>query len=188
VFVVDVGEDNLVSARHFTDYLHRPFQRLTFDVEGYSQPAELLKAAIEYVNENARIAEPGVPSPIIEITLCGRLGFPNSALDLRKLRDDTQKRCAAFHVRVRNMTVPVELDLETNGRNDLSRELVERRVVEGLIGRDKRYARSAPAMTEAVIYAKEQALLGEEPEKIAESIAAKTLPGNSPREHSSATQ
>jgi len=32
VFLVEVGEDNSVTARHIDDYLHRPFQRLNFDV------------------------------------------------------------------------------------------------------------------------------------------------------------
>lgn len=175
VFVVDVGEDDTVSARHFTDYMHRPFQRLSFEVDGHSEPAELLASATRFVKENARSTEPGLPAPIIEITLRGRLGFLNSALDLRKLRDDAQKHCGAFHVRVRNMTVPADLSVEADIRPEMSKELVERRVVESLVGRDKRYKRITPSMAEAVIYAKEQALIGEDPQKIAESIAQRAL-------------
>ncbi len=172
-FVVDVGEDNSVSATHVTEYLHRPFQRLVFEVDRYDEPAELLAEAVKFVGANARGPEPGLPAPILEVTLRGSLGFPNSALDLRKFRDEAQRICGAFHVRVRNMTIPVELSADHEIETDISRERLERSIVEGLVHRDKRFRPIMSELAAAVVYTKEQALLGEEPEKIAEAIAGR---------------
>ncbi|MBL0241029.1 MAG: hypothetical protein IPQ00_10725 [Chloracidobacterium sp.] len=36
VFVVEVGEDNTVDARHIEDYHYRPFQQMQFNVTGYA--------------------------------------------------------------------------------------------------------------------------------------------------------
>ena len=106
-FIVDIGEDNSVSARHVTEYTHRPFQRLYFEVDRFEQPAELTAAALEYVSESAREATAELPPPVLEITLKGQLGFPNSALELKKIRDEA-KKITSLHVLVKNHSVPIE--------------------------------------------------------------------------------
>lgn len=171
-FVVDVAEDNSVAARHVTEYTHRPFQRLVFEVDRFAQPAELVSSAVEYVRGNARRAESGLPPPILEITLKGRLGFPNSSLDLKQLRDTTQAITGALHVRIKNHTVPADLSLNIGLEEELGRDRLERRVVEGLVRRDKRFRDRGNEVSAAIVGAKQQALIGEEPAKIAEFISA----------------
>ncbi|MBK9162817.1 MAG: exonuclease SbcCD subunit D [Acidobacteria bacterium] len=173
-FIVDVADDNSVSARHVTEYTHRPFQRLYFEVDRFEQPAELTAAAIEYVRQNAREATADLPPPVLEITLKGQLGFANSALELKKIRDEVKKITSAFHVLVKNHSVPIEYAVAEDVDRSANRETLERHVVGDLVARDKRYRKVMPELAEAVIGAKRQALDGEDPEKIAEFIAQKS--------------
>jgi exonuclease SbcD len=179
-FVVEVAEDNSVSARHVTEYHHRSFQRLQFDVTSYDDPKKIVEGVLALVRSNARPALEGIPAPIIEIALNGQLGFPNSQLDLKKVREESQKITGALHIRVKNNAVPAEYAVAADLEHDAERETVERRVVEDLVARDKRFRSRAAALSQTIIGAKQQALLGEEPEKIAEFIAQMTKPTTAP--------
>jgi DNA repair exonuclease len=170
-FVVEIGEDNVVNARHVTEYRHRPFQRLKFEVTRFSDTKILTDDLLEMVSGSARSAVEGEPAPIIEITLTGQLGFPNSLLEIKKMRDETQKMTGALHVRIKNHATPIEYAVAADVDEDIGREKLERRVVEDLVTRDKRFKSNISNISQAVIGAKQQALLGEEPEKIAEFIA-----------------
>lgn len=179
VLLVEVGEDDSVSARHIQDYRQRPFQRMPFDVTGKSEAAEITEGVIEKVRREGRVAEEGVPAPIIEITLRGQLGFPNSQLETQKIRETAREITGALHIRLKNHTVPVEYAVAADLEEDAGREKLERRVIEDLVVRDSRYKGRAADLSDAVIGAKRLALNDEEPEKIAEFIAQKTV--QSPR-------
>lgn len=172
-FVVEVSDENTVSARHVTDYVYRPFQRLKFDVTPFSDPKSVLDGVLQMVSADARPAVEGDPAPIIEITLTGQLGFPNSQLDMKKMRDETLRMTGALHVRVKNHAVPIEYAVAANADQEMGRDMLEKRVVEDLVIRDKRFRTNRQGISEAVIGAKQQALLGDDPEKIAEFIAQK---------------
>ncbi|QYO66458.1 exonuclease SbcCD subunit D [Leptolyngbya sp. 7M] len=174
-FVVEIGEDNSVTAKHVTDYVYRPFQRLKFDVTPFSEPQEITESVLQMVSRDARTAVEGDPAPIIEITLTGQLGFPNSQLEMKKMRDETQKMTGALHVRVKNHSTPIEYAVAADEDENIGRDQLEKRVVEDLVIRDKRFRTNRQNISEAVIGAKQQALLGDEPEKIAEFISQKLL-------------
>jgi exonuclease SbcD len=173
VFVVDVDDENNVSARHIGEYRHRPFQRIGYDVRTNDEPQNVTEGVLTKVSQQARVAESELPAPIIEITLRGQLGFPNSMLEMQKIREETLEMTAALHVRIKNHTVPVEYAVAADLEEDASREKLERRVIEDLIIRDSRYKKNPVEISEAVIGAKRLALSDEEPEKIAEFIAMK---------------
>jgi DNA repair protein SbcD/Mre11 len=172
-FLVEVDERNQVTARHLRDYRQRPFQRLSFDVSGYEEAKAITDGVLEKVKLEAREAEAGEPQPIIEITLRGHLGIPNSVLELKKIRDEAQKLTDALHVRVKNHSAPVEYAVAADLEEDVSREKLERRVIEDLIARDNRYKTRVENISEAVIGAKRMALSDDEPEKIVEFISMK---------------
>lgn len=176
-FIVEVGEDNAVTARHVDDYLHRPFQQLVFTVTNYSDAKKVTSDLLDQVRREARVAESGKPQPIIEIALRGQLGFPNSALELQKIRDEARKITHALHVRVKNHTVPADY-LDTTEAPDGDRDALERNVIGDLVARDSRYRAMRADITEAVVGAKRMALGDEPPEKIAEFIALKTKAAN----------
>lgn len=176
VFIVEVDENNTVSAKHIEDYHYRPFQRIAFDVDGFADTKDLTEAAIAKLSREARRAETGKPAPIIEITLRGQLGFPNSILELKEIREKAQELTGALHVRIKNNSVPIDYAVAADIEEDASREKLERRVVEDLIIRDNRYKTRIVDISEAVIGAKRLALNDEEPEKIAEFIALKAVP------------
>ncbi len=170
VFLVDVDhETNEVAAKHIQDYRQRPFQRMSFDVDGYADTRDLTRDLLEKVSREARIAED--IAPIIEITLRGQLGFPNSLIESKKIRADAQKMTGALHIRLKNIAVPVEYAVAADLPEDAGREQLERRVIEDLVMRDNRFKTKVNNICDAVIGAKQLALGGEDPAHIAEFIS-----------------
>lgn len=178
VFLVDVDDRNAVTARHIEDYHYRPFQRIQFAVDGFANPKDLTDAVLEKVSSEARCGEEGKPAPIIEIILKGQLGFPNSVLELKEIREEAKGITGALHIRVKNNSVPIDYAVAADIDEDSSRDALERRVVEDLIFRDNRFKTNISDISDAVIGAKRLALTDEEPEKIAEFIAAKIIGSN----------
>lgn len=180
-FLVEVAENNEITATHVKDYRQRPFQRIGFDVSGINEPKEITVQVLEKVKGEARTSEDykvenaDAPQPIIEITLRGHLGFPNSNLELQKIREEAQKMTDALHVRIKNHSAPIEYAVAADVGEDVSRELLERRVVEDLIVRDNRYKGRVEAIAEAIVGAKRMALSDETPDKIADFIALKIV-------------
>ena len=174
-WLVEVSENNEVFAKHITDYRQRPFQRLGFDVTGYADATSITEGVLNKVKFEARTAEANESQPIIEITLRGHLGFPNSLLQLKEIREEAQKMTDALHIRIKNHSAPVEYAVAADLEEDASREKLERRVIEDLIIRDNRYKTRVEDISDAVIGAKRMALSDEEPEKILDFIALKTM-------------
>lgn len=172
-FVIEVDENNTVTARHVTEFRARPFQRLSYSVTGREDGATITKEVLEMVREDAQTAKEDQPAPIIEITLRGHLGFPNSLLELQKIREEVQKITGALHVRIKNHSAPVEYAVAADMDEEASREELEKRVIEDLILRDNRYKERVADISEAVIGAKRLALSDEPAEKIADFIALK---------------
>ena len=174
-FLIEVSDANEVTATHIEDYRQRPFQRLSFDVSGFAEAKQITEGVLEKVRNEARPAEDGTPKPIIEITLRGHLGFPNSLLELGKIREEALKLTDALHIRIKNHTAPIEYGVAIDADDGDSREKLERRVIEDLIARDNRYKQRAPEMAETIIGAKRLALSDEPAEKIADFIALKEV-------------
>ena len=173
VYLVEVDDDNTVRAEHITEYTHRPFQRIPFDVDGFADTKDLTAAVLDKIDREARRPEGDKPAPIVEIIMKGQLGFPNSVLELKEIRERAKEICGALHIRVKNLTVPIDYAVAVDSDEDASREKLERRVVEDLIIRDNRYKTKVNEISDAVIGAKRLALSDEEPEKIAEFISQK---------------
>lgn len=176
-WLVEFNENLEVSAEHITDYKQRPFQRLGFDVTGYAASKDITEQVLEKVKREGRAFDETTDSsqPIIEITLRGHLGFPNSELQLKEIREKAQELTNSLHVRVKNHTAPVEYAVAADVSEDISREKLERRVVEDLIIRDNRYKTRVEEIAEAVVGAKRMALSDESPEKIVDFIALKIV-------------
>ena len=168
VFLVEVDDENKVTAKHIQDYQQRPFQRLSFDVSPYADTHELTRDLLAMVSREARVAED--VQPIVEITLRGQLGFPNSLIESKKIREEAQKLTGALHIRLKNVSLPVEYAVAVDLPEDAGREIVERRVVEDLVVRDKRFKTQVSEISDVIIGAKRLALSDEEPEKIADFI------------------
>jgi len=172
-FVVEVDGENSISAQHVTDYHYRPFQQLVYDVTRAGDAQQVTAETLNMVSSTARIAEPDKPQPIIEIALRGRLGFPNSLIEMQKIRDETKAITGALHVRIKNHTVPADYLDTRSESDDAGREQLERRVIDDLVIRDNRYQARQISVSDAVIGAKRMALADDEPQKIAEFIALK---------------
>ena len=175
VFLVNVDDQNNIDARHIEEYHYRPFQQIAFPVDNCADAGELTNRVLDKVRAEARTAEAGRPQPIIEIALRGQLGFPNSLVQMQKIRDEARSIMDALHVRIKNHTVPAEY-LDTRDEiDDIGRERLERRVIEDLIVRDKRFKNRTDDISDAVIGAKRMALGDEPAEKIADFIALKSV-------------
>ena len=174
-WLIEIDDNNQVNARHLRDYTQRPFQRIGFDVSGFAETKDITEGVLNKVTGEFKTVGKDQPRPIIEITLRGHLGFPNSLLEIQMIREEVQKLTDALHVRIKNHSAPVEYAVAADLEEDVSREKLERRVIEDLIFRDNRYKVRADEMTEAVIGAKRMVMSDEEPEKIADFISLKTI-------------
>ena len=171
--LVEVDRAHNIKTKVINDYVQRPFQRLIFDVSG-AEDAEAVHAGVmELIEREARKHDPEseTPSPIIEITLRGQLGFKNSLLQIGRMRDETRERTGALHVMIRNQSVPVEYAVAAGLDVNVKREERELRIIEDLIARNNRYRHRAREMAKLVVEAKKQALDNEAPDKILELIA-----------------
>jgi exonuclease SbcD len=177
-YIVEVGDDRSVNAKFIDDYVQRPFQRLTYDVSGAEDPEAVHAGVLEAVKREARAHDPNSeePAPIIEISLRGHLGFKNSLLDLRRMREEALKETGALHVMLKNQSVPVEYAVAAGLDADTSRAHRERRIIADLIARDVRFRDRASEMAELVLEAKRRALGDETPESILELIEQKIGP------------
>jgi len=169
LYLVEVDDERRINARHIRDYVQRPFQRLSFDVSGVVEPEEVHAGVLDVVRREARTHDPATsdaPAPIIEISLRGHLGFKNSLLDLRRLRDEAQTLTGALHVMMRNQSIPIEYAVAAGLDADTTRAQREQRIVEDLIARDTRYRERAREMAELVLEAKRRALGDDSPADI----------------------
>ena len=173
-FVVDVADDNTFTSKHVDEYHHRPFQQLSYEVDLHKDAKELTAGVLEKAALDARRAETDKPRPIIEVALRGQLGFPNSTLELAKIRDAIRNTTGALHVRIKNNTVPAEYSETVETADSDDRERLERRVIDDLVIRDTRFKTIHEEISDAVIGAKRMALSDEEPARIAEFISAKS--------------
>jgi DNA repair exonuclease SbcCD nuclease subunit len=178
LYLVEVDDAHAVKATFINDYVQRPFQRLTYDVSGAEDPEVVHAGVAEMVGREARAHDPDSeePAPIIEINLRGHLGFKNSLLDMRRMREEAAAATGALHVMLKNQSVPVEYAVAAGLDADTSRAHRERRIIEDLIARDNRYRGRAREMAELVLEAKRRALGDETPEAILELIEQKVEP------------
>ncbi len=174
-WLVEVDDQNELTAKHVEDYKHRPFQRIDFDVSKYSDSQEVTAGVLDKIRNSVRPPESSESQPIVEITLRGNLGFPNSLLEQQKIRIEAQKIANALHVRIRNHSAPIDYAVALDMEEDVSREKLERRVIEDLIVRDKRYRTRSEEVAKAIVGVKIMALGDEEPEKIADFISMKVV-------------
>ena len=178
LYLVEVGDDRQIKATFINDYVQRPFQRITYDVSGAVDPEAVHAGVLEKVRREARAHDPDgdAPAPIIEISLRGHLGFKNSLLNLRRMREEAQEETGALHVMLKNQSVPVEYAVAAGLDADTSRAERERRIIADLIARDTRFRERAGEMAELVLEAKRRALGDEPPESILELIEQKLAP------------
>ncbi|MEP6945982.1 MAG: exonuclease SbcCD subunit D [Acidobacteriota bacterium] len=172
-FLVEVADDNTITAKHLEDYQFRPFQQLQFNVTNYSDPADVTASLLDKLALEARPAEPGKPKPIIEISMRGQLGFPNSLLELQTIREKVASLTGALHVRIKNHTVPVDYLDVGRAYDDIDHEMIERQVIGDIVVRDSRYKSRLEDISDAIIGAKRMALGDEPAAKIAEFITTK---------------
>ena len=78
-------------------------------------------------------------------------------------------------MRLKNLSIPAEIGESAETVDDEGRERIERRVVDLIVAKDKRFKTNAQAIADAVVGAKRMALSDDEPEKIAEFIAAQAI-------------
>lgn len=184
LYLVEVDDERAVRATFIDDYVQRPFDRLTVDVSGAEDQTEVHERLMEKVRNELTPHDPesDEPAPIVEINLRGHLGFKNSLLDMRKMREEALAHTGALHVMLKNQSVPVEYAVAAGLDADTSRAHRERRIVEDLIARDNRYRDRAREMAELVLEAKRRALGDEPPEAILELIEQKVEPRARPDE------
>jgi len=175
IFVVDVDDDNTVHAYHQTDYVYRDFQRLVFDVSRSVGSEDVVESVLELVEREARVAEEGKPSPIIEIALIGIIGFPSHLIDMRRMSVDAKKLTSALEVRIKNKTTATSDVVTSYKAESHDRTLLERKVIGSLVSKDIRFRKRPDLFTDMILAAKNMVLDQEDPEDIAGMISIRML-------------
>jgi hypothetical protein len=67
---------------------------------------------------------------VIELTLCGQLGFRSSSLEINRYREEIRDTFEPLLVIVRNQTMPMELAVGLGLTDQTSRSERERMVIE----------------------------------------------------------
>ena len=166
------------TARLMHDYHQRPVVRLSFDVGGHETPEDLYQVLFDQLRSGLtphNSAETDCPSPVVELSLRGQLGFKNSMLDINRIRDELKAEFNPLLSIVRNQTVPVEYAVAAGLSEHVSRSERERRVIEDLISRDSRFREQATLMAGLILEAKRLALGDEQPSIIAELIQQRLI-------------
>lgn len=169
-FVVTVGDDFEVHAKHVQDYRQRPFQRIMFDVTGCDTPEKLIQQAMPEFLSKARSVEIGKPQPVIEVILHGELGFPSSMIDSTSIRESVQEQTGALFVKFKNSAIPKQHFENVIQSLDIDRVQLERKVVESIVIKDSRFKTTSKEVAEMTIEAKKMALSGDSPEAITDIL------------------
>ncbi|MFV0388933.1 MAG: exonuclease SbcCD subunit D [Pyrinomonadaceae bacterium] len=174
-WLIEVDEDFKVNAKHVQNYVQRPFQRIGFDVDKFDDPKTLTSELLKHIKEMFKFGDKNTErAPVVEVTLRGRLGFPNSSLELNKVRKKASELTSALHIILKNHTLPLEFG-EDIGAREQSREIIERNVIEHFVSQDKRFNKNKAKVAEAIIETKHLVISGEPPEKIADFIATSVV-------------
>ena len=90
-WLVEVGENLEVNAKHIEDYKQRPFQRMSFDVSGYADTKDITEQVLEKVKREGKTLMKTIHRNRSSKSLFADiLGFPNS--ELRITRRSAKKR------------------------------------------------------------------------------------------------
>ncbi len=185
-YVVEFGNGQH-TAHLVQDYYQRPIVRLSFDVSGYAEVAELHEALFAQLRRELTPHNPDdteTAAPVVELSLRGHLGFKSALLQINRIREQIKREFHPLLAIVKDQTVPVEYAVATGLSEHVTRTERERRVIEDLIARDARFRDRAAEMTDLVLETKRLALAGEQPEKITELIQQRL---NASRQAQSAT-
>ena len=171
-FLVEVDAAKNINATLIRDYCQRPFQRLQYDVSGTKDGEAVYVGVMDVVAREARphAPESEAPAPIIEMSLRGHLGFSNSLLPLKKMRDDIKTQTQALHIILQNRSVPVEYAVAAGLEAQAPRHERERHIIEGLVMQNNLFKTRAAEMAELIVAAKKYALNDEGPDKIFDLI------------------
>lgn len=163
-YLVEI-KDGKAQAELIRDYWQRPFKRLEFDLTRHHDPeivnAELKTFALQECQHNGT-----APAPIVEITLTGTIGFKNSLLDLKRIRDEVQSEVAPMGLLFHNESVPREFADAAEVAKIVSRSEREQAVIEKLIALDSRYRERADDLAKLVLETKRLLLEEESEEKV----------------------
>ncbi|HEX9035950.1 MAG TPA: exonuclease SbcCD subunit D [Ktedonobacterales bacterium] len=158
--------------RHFAERItnpRRPFVRLSFRVDGLSDPTSFYERFERMVAQGARAHQDAVGrKPVVDVSMIGVYAFDSSAIERARLEKIITERfqplVARIHDSARANDWDVDSDTDDSAHPD--RAALELRVLEDLVARDARYTAQAPAWAATLAQLKRMALEGEDPEQI----------------------
>jgi DNA repair exonuclease SbcCD nuclease subunit len=160
-YIVDVDTDT--PEKHHA-VLHtnrrRPWILLSLPMEAMDGPAALADALRRRVQEHKAQTPPTDDAPLVELKLTGRLLFDASCLDTEALAQILREAFAPLHVSVRCLAREDEGGADAEAENDLSRDLIERRVLTDHFAAQPDYRAQAEAWARVTTDIKRMALEG----------------------------
>lgn len=146
----------------------RLFVQLTFEVDGYNDPAQLQDSLRDFLLDHAGLLLPenDKVAPVVTVTLKGTLAFDRSALDISAIEQTVRWAFEPLLVRVRDHTETDASEIAVS--EDATRVEIEQEVVRGLVSRDAGRKEDADAWTAIVLELRDLALGRSDPERIIE--------------------
>lgn len=147
----------------------RPFLRYRLDVEPCGSPEQLL----ELLRRSAEgwVREAGAESPVVHLSLTGRLRFDRHDLDVGPLDDAIREIFQPLVVQIRDQTDETSFGVRTGGEEStLDRQSLELDVLRQLFSNDERKVHQASAWARLAQQLKQGALAKDGPDQLAELI------------------
>lgn len=161
-------------AEHITNP-RRPFVRLSFRVDGLSDPVSFYDHFERMVAQAARDHRDALErKPVVDVSMTGVYAFDGGAIERARLEDIVRERFQPLVVRIHDSARANAWDVDSDMDEKLhdDRQALELHVFEDLLARDARYTAQAPAWAATLAQLKHMALGGEEPEQIATVLRA----------------
>lgn len=166
---VDLDGEPTHHAQHILNK-QRPFLRWSFSVDDLSSPEILLARFAAWCTDHHSQAQRSAAQfggdPVIDVSLSGTLAFDASGLERRALEERVKQHMPALHVIIRHLFNTVDFDPETgelDGRDEVTRQELERRIFRDLLARDARFATQAEQWARVMAELKQRALAEEDP-------------------------
>lgn len=147
----------------------RPMHRIRIEVDRFTDPNALYDAVRTELKDHNQAIKLGEMKPIVQVWLDGVLAFDRHDLNTNFIEQMIVEIINPLKALVQNNTRSTEYEVTIEDR--LDRAELERSVFTDLIIRDSRYRSQAEAWARLISEVKMMALIGNEPEDIADAVA-----------------
>lgn len=163
-YLVEI-EKGALKTTFLSDQRQRPFIRKSVELTPFENPKDALVGILAALKPVQSPLE-----PVFELTMTGILNFPRHEINSAELEKVIQERYQPIVTLIKSTAVPRDLAIAPDAEH-VSRQELERQLLQRLVMQDGRYQAHADASLEALMALKEAALSGMDPESMMDILA-----------------